>query len=307
MFAVYILLIGFVLFNLICFVPIMAEFCTDMFLGSFYQIDIVEALNINILLTSTVPIKVYINADLDKKIIILENKDKAGVDQFLNLLTGDSYIGSSTNLSRRLKQYYTYGFISNPARSKSIIYSSILKNGYSNFSLIILEYCKIKDTINREQFYIDVINPTMNILQVAGNSLGFKHTKEALTKMKEAKKDKTLSIQTKAKISAALLGKLVSAETKALISLSKSGKNHPLYGKSRSIDTRDKISITSGTAIYVYSSDKSTLINTFSSFRKAAVFFNCNHITIKNYCSNERLFQDKWILSRSKFSSDKKS
>jgi len=149
----------------------------------------IEPFNMITLLSSTVPIKIYPNADLDKERIILENKDKAGVYQFINLLTGDSYVGSSTNLSRRLRQYYSYSFISSPARGKSIIFSSILRNGYSNFSLTILEYCEINDSMNREQFYIDVILPSMNILQIAGNSLGYKHTKESIAKISYIKKD----------------------------------------------------------------------------------------------------------------------
>nr|YP_010194545.1 hypothetical protein LK181_mgp17 [Linnemannia amoeboidea]QZZ81284.1 hypothetical protein [Linnemannia amoeboidea] len=148
----------------------------------------IESFNIIMLFSSIVPIIIYPNTDLNKDKIILENKDKAGIYQFTNLLIGDSYIGSSTNLSKRFRQYYNYNFISSPIRSKSIIYSSILRNGYSNFSLTILEYYEIKDILNREQFYIDLIKPSMNILQVAGNSLGYKHTKDSLEKMSIIKK-----------------------------------------------------------------------------------------------------------------------
>lgn len=149
----------------------------------------IESFNIVMLFSNVVPIKIYSNADLNKNLIILENKDKAGIYQFTNLLTGESYIGSSTNLSIRFRQYYNYNYISSPARGKSIIYLSILNNGYSNFSLTILEYCDIKDTINREQFYIDLIKPTMNILQIAGNSYGYKHTEDSLEKMSIIKKN----------------------------------------------------------------------------------------------------------------------
>lgn len=148
----------------------------------------IEPINIIVLFSSIVPIKIYPNSDINKKEIIEDNKGKAGVYQFTNLLTGESYIGSSINLSKRFGQYYNYNFISSPARGKSIIYPSIINNGYSNFSLTILEYCEINDTINREQFYIDLIKPYMNILQVAGNSLGYKHTQESLEKMSSIKK-----------------------------------------------------------------------------------------------------------------------
>lgn len=161
---------------------------SSIFLAFISPDSSIESFNVIVLFSSIVPIKIYPNSDINKKEIIEENKDKAGVYQFINLLTGDSYIGSSTNLSRRFKQYYNYSFISSPNRGKSIIFSSILSYGYSNFSLIILEYCEIKDTIDREQFYLDLIKPKMNILQTAGNSLGYKHTQESLEKMSDIKK-----------------------------------------------------------------------------------------------------------------------
>ena len=167
------------LFNLFYYVFVWAGFCTDMLKVSFCQRDFVEAFDISMLLTSTVPIKVYLNAEHNKKRVILENKNKSGVYQFINLLTGNSYVGSSTNLSRRFGQYFNYNYISSPVKRRSIINSSLLKNGYSNFSEIILEYCEIKDTLNQEQFYIDVIGPTMNILKIAGNCLGYKHSEES--------------------------------------------------------------------------------------------------------------------------------
>ena len=73
--------------------------------------DIIEAFNISILLSNTVPIMVYNNTDLDKERIILDSKNKAGVYQFINLLTGQSYVESSINLNRRLKEYYSYKYI----------------------------------------------------------------------------------------------------------------------------------------------------------------------------------------------------
>ena len=72
-------------------------------------------------------------------------------------------------------------------KNNSIIYRALLKNGYSNFRLEILEYhpllfpyprgimgkWKEKDIIiERENYYFDVLKPTYNICLVAGSSLG---------------------------------------------------------------------------------------------------------------------------------------
>jgi group I intron endonuclease len=72
-------------------------------------------------------------------------------------------------------------------KSNSKIYRSLLKYGYSNFSLNILEYCKPDSLIAKEQYYIDLLNPEYNICKVAGSSLGRKHSAETLLKFKNRK------------------------------------------------------------------------------------------------------------------------
>nr|UYR50920.1 hypothetical protein [Morchella crassipes] len=50
---------------------------------------------------------IYTNALLQKKLILSENKGKSGVYRWTNLENGNSYVGSSVNLYRRLKVYYS--------------------------------------------------------------------------------------------------------------------------------------------------------------------------------------------------------
>src|SRR5690606_36681902 len=103
---------------------------------------------------------------------------------------------------------------------------------------------------------------------------------------------------------------------KTKMSLALSGENHPLFGETHTADTkalmslakkgiakseetRAKMSVAQGTAIYVYSSDGTTFINSFPSARNAAKFFNSCHSTMKRYALNGKFFQAKWILSTS--------
>jgi hypothetical protein len=65
-----------------------------------------------------------------------------------------------------------------------IIVKSLLKYGYSNFKLEILEYCSRDTVISREQYYLDLLSPEYNILDKAGSSAGYKHTEEALAKVR---------------------------------------------------------------------------------------------------------------------------
>jgi group I intron endonuclease len=127
----------------------------------------------------------YYNADIDKEKIVKENQNKSGVYRWTCLSTKLTYVGSSVNLGKRLKNYYSYSSLT---RSKSMIISkAILKYGYSNFSLEILEYCTPEECIKREQYYLDLLNPEYNILKIAGSTLGYKHTEETLAKFKERK------------------------------------------------------------------------------------------------------------------------
>ena len=77
-----------------------------------------------------------------------------------------------------------------------MIYKALLKYGYSNFTLEILEYCDPKDLIKREQYYLDLIKPEYNILIIAGSRLGKKHSEETLAKMSSLKVGKKLSEET---------------------------------------------------------------------------------------------------------------
>ena len=64
-----------------------------------------------------------------------------------------------------------------------IINKALLKNGYSKFKLEIVEYCTIKDLIEREQYYIDKFLPEYNVLKIAYSSLHYKHSRESLEKI----------------------------------------------------------------------------------------------------------------------------
>ena len=107
-----------------------------------------------------------------------------------------------------------------------LIHKALLKYGYSRFSLDILEYCDTSILIQREQYYIDLLKPEYNILQVAGSLLGYKHTEESLQKMRE--KASNPSEETIAKLREKALGRIykTSEETKIKLSKIMQGKTH---------------------------------------------------------------------------------
>lgn len=80
---------------------------------------------------------------------------------------------------------YTYYSLRSLAKSNRPIDRALLKHGFSNFTLEILEYCDKNNVLEREQYYMDILKPKYNIVEKAGSTLGYKHTPESLVKMRD--------------------------------------------------------------------------------------------------------------------------
>lgn len=123
------------------------------------------------------PLITYDNSDIDKCRIYKDNKNKSGIYRWNNLITGKCYVGSSVSLSRRFSQYYSFNYIKNSlGNGSSLIYCTLLKYGYSNFSLDIIEYCESGLLKKREQYYLYLLKPKYNILKIADSRLGSKQS-----------------------------------------------------------------------------------------------------------------------------------
>jgi hypothetical protein len=53
------------------------------------------------------PVVIYSNADTLKEVVIKSNRKKCGIYKWTNIKSGKSYVGSSIDLGRRFKAYYT--------------------------------------------------------------------------------------------------------------------------------------------------------------------------------------------------------
>lgn len=166
------------------------------------------------------PEKIYENAYTLKKLIIKENQNKSGIYSWTNKLTGNIYIGQSVNLSAWFKNYYNVSYLS--SKHNLIICRALIKYGYSNFSLEILEYCDLSVLVEREQYYLDKFKGSYNILKVAGSSIGNKHYEETKAKISKSLK----GIYTGK--NSALFGRTHSKETRILMSQKKVGNKNPL-------------------------------------------------------------------------------
>jgi len=208
--------------------------------------------------TPVTPIITYTNADIDKFKILSDNKDKTGIYQWQHLESGKSYVGSAMDLSVRIRRYYN---LSNLEANKNRYIDSALRlHGYSAFSLIILEYIDIKDitkpeakkiVLKREQYYLDLLSPHYNILKLAGNSLGYKHSPEVITKFSTINK----------------------------------GINNPMYGR-----TGDKNILSKKVYVYE-SLESSNPFKIFNSYTEAAIYFNCHRKSIYRYIDTKKVFK----------------
>lgn len=266
------------------------------------------------------PFIIYNNADTEKLIILKDNAGKTGIYQWTHKESGKIYIGSAINLKTRLSQYYNINYLE---RNKTMyICNALREHEYSAFSLSILEFIDIshlskedvrKLVLEREQFYINSLEPQYNILLIASSLLGFKHTEGTKKLISEALTGKNHPMFGRIEENSSMFGKNHSADTIAKMSEAKIGENNPMFGKSLSTETRAKMkeahkgkfhsaetkakmSITKGTTIFVYDI-QGLLVNTFSSAKKAAIFLDCSPNTIFSYIKNEKLFKDKFHLS----------
>lgn len=245
-----------------------------------------------------VPVMIYHNVDLDKLQILKNNKGKAGTYLFTNIQTGKSYVGSSYNLSERLRLYFSLDYLEK--KTNMHINRALLLHGYSSFSLSILDYIEIdklsKDQakakiLECEQFYIDTLNPRYNINPIAGSRLGSQHSDKTIALMSESKKGKYSGENNP------FFGKTHSSEVRLKLSeikKNKKGENSPRYGKLNSEETK----ALRAKKVFVYSNDSpSIILLEFSSYTNACLHFNCNRQTIANNIDTKKLFNGKWLLS----------
>lgn len=129
--------------------------------------------------------KGYILPNDKLSLSILEKK--AAVYIYKNILNKrEFYIGSTGNIAERIRQHRCSA---NKGKICTKFYICVRKHGWSNFRLGNLEYINIDELkmdkreiirakFDREQYYFDMLNPTLNILKKAGSSLGYKHKKK---------------------------------------------------------------------------------------------------------------------------------
>ena len=122
-----------------------------------------------------------------------------------------------------------------------------------------MEYCDKKETLLREQYYLDLLKPEYNILKKAGSPLGFKHSDEAKARMRGP-------------------------------------RNRSLEHTRKLKEDIDRLNSQHSIAIEVLDIEKDTKIE-YASVRLTCRELNCAHVTVKKYIDSNKLFRNRYIIS----------
>lgn len=95
-----------------------------------------------------------------------------GIYRIKNKINGKCYIGSSVNFDDRKNLHFSL-------LRRGIHHSIILQRAYDKYGLEflsfeVLEHCEKEILIEREQWYIDNLDPEYNACKIAGSTLGIK-------------------------------------------------------------------------------------------------------------------------------------
>lgn len=214
-------------------------------------------------------IKFYNDPANQRNIIRKDNNGKVGVYAWVNNINNKVYIGSGDPLYTRLSDYYQPWYLI--SRSNLHIVRALNKYTMANFSLYILEYTNSDNIISCEQNWINSLDPEYNINPSAGNSKGYKHTDEALEKMRNLS-----------------LGRTHTEEVKRLMSEDRKGENNPFFGKKHKPETIERFKeiafnreLLPVPGVEVEITDLETKITTvYTSIRKAAASINSDIKTL---------------------------
>ncbi len=127
------------------------------------------------------------NNTLHKNLFLIKDEfklnyhKKTGIYQLVNLINNNTYVGSSVDLNRRFNEYLNPLYLSrNLKKGNSAIISALLKYGYINFGIRILETIEFEPNqskserksiiLTKEQYFLNLIEPEYNINKTAGSN-----------------------------------------------------------------------------------------------------------------------------------------
>lgn len=188
------------------------------------------------------------------------------------------------------------------AERKTPIHNALLKYGFENFTLEILEYCENGiSPVKREQYFFSVFKPEYNILEQAGSSLGYKHTSATLEFFN---KERKVNEETRTNLSISATGRILTEADRNKISNARKGIT-------LSPETRSKISaaavvqrgitvkvknINTNLLPGVYDWERRSREVEFASLTDASKYIGVSRPAVKKYCDTGKLIQGTYLV-----------
>ena len=189
-------------------------------------------------------------------------KLKKGVYSFYNTLNGKQYIGSSVDLRKRLLEHIKTD------KSNKALHKAFNKYGLNNFDFLVYEFSSETELLtNLETKYISQfpLDCLYNFKKEATSMVGYKHTEEAILKMK-----------------ARFLVK----------------ENHPMYGKNHSEVTKLKIQDIKSRFIVSLYDINNILLKTFKNNVELANYLGITKSTVGRYIKYQKLFKGLYYFNK---------
>lgn len=150
-----------------------------------------------------------------------------GIYKIINTVTNQIYVGSSMSCIYQRYSYHKKDLRANKHHSAKL-QNSWNKYGEKCFDFQIIEECS--NVLQREQYYIDTLNPFFNICKVAGNCSGRKFSDETRLKMSIIAKKRGLNSFLKAQQKSPYPPE---TETEKYCSKHKCYHNREMFGKKK--------------------------------------------------------------------------
>ena len=156
-------------------------------------------------------------------------KNKAAIYKIRSVLFPDRiYVGSAQAFHKRVHTHMKQ--LRRNQHDNRKLQNHYNKYGESDLEFVILEVVQDRTKlIEREQFYIDSLQPYFNIRKIAESNLGLKHSDEAKAKISAWNSQRKHSEETKKKISEVQKGKFIPLETREKMREAKLGKKRGSY------------------------------------------------------------------------------
>jgi len=211
---------------------------------------------------------IFHNPNKERDLIKNKTLNKSGIYLWHNKITDKYYIGSSINLYKRISRYFQPAYLNYVTHKDLPIIRALQKYKMENFILVILDYTQI-NLHQSEQYFIDLLKPTYNVMKIAGFRSGKKIKKEPISN------EQKLILSKKKGIEHHRYG--VKHTEKELILMC---ENHP----------KRKI-------VYQYLADKKTFIAKYNSLREMAKQTGITRDYVVRSIKKNELVHNKWFFT----------